>query len=412
MSGNQISTEWAAEVERSARKLLAYCRENDWSGYDPYDALNSRWVERVPVFQSRIPALVLTQLLKRSPINVRGLLAIPKTQNAKAMGLFVSSLLRAPALAGDQADNLIEQLTTILRALRSPGSRYWCWGYSFPWRGRNMLVPKSAPNLVCTQFAAVAFLDRYERSRNADDLSIAVSAAEFILDELYWSDGESVAGFSYPLPSIRNQVHNANLLASSFLCRIFRHTGRRDFLEPALKVARQSAGMQLRDGSWPYGESPTQKWVDNFHTGYNLCALQSIACDAQTEEFDACIRRGFAFYRSHFFREDGAPRYFHNRTYPIDIHCVAQSLITLAAFSNLQPDNLKIMESLFRWTMKNMWDERGFFYYRVLPWKTIRTPYMRWSQAWMLRALSEVMWLQQGREHQGTALREQAALSV
>ena len=34
-----------------------------------------------------------------------------------------------------------------------------------------------------------------------------------------------------------------------------------------------------------------------------------------------------------------------------------------------------------------MWDERGFFYYRVLRGLTIRTPYMRWSQAWMLFAL-------------------------
>ena len=37
--------------------------------------------------------------------------------------------------------------------------------------------------------------------------------------------------------------------------------------------------------------------------------------------------------------------------------------------------------------MAHMWDERGFFYYRVLRGLTIRTPYMRWSQAWMLLAL-------------------------
>ena len=38
--------------------------------------------------------------------------------------------------------------------------------------------------------------------------------------------------------------------------------------------------------------------------------------------------------------------------------------------------------------MKHMWDERGFFYYRVLRLGTIRTSYMRWSQAWMLLALA------------------------
>jgi hypothetical protein len=38
-----------------------------------------------------------------------------------------------------------------------------------------------------------------------------------------------------------------------------------------------------------------------------------------------------------------------------------------------------------------MWDERGFFYYRVLRLCTIRTSYMRWSQAWMLVALVAVL---------------------
>jgi hypothetical protein len=37
--------------------------------------------------------------------------------------------------------------------------------------------------------------------------------------------------------------------------------------------------------------------------------------------------------------------------------------------------------------MEHMWDDRGFFYYRVLRVTTIRTPYMRWSQAWMFLAL-------------------------
>jgi len=29
------------EIKIAALKLLAYCRANDWAGYDPYDALNS-----------------------------------------------------------------------------------------------------------------------------------------------------------------------------------------------------------------------------------------------------------------------------------------------------------------------------------------------------------------------------------
>ena len=112
-----------------------------------------------------------------------------------------------------------------LIALRSPGVSYWCWGYSFPWQTRTILVPAGAPNLVCTTFVADALLDAHEQRPDSQCLSMAVSAAEYILNELYWTDESSIAGFGYPLPSVRNQVYNANLLAAALLCRVYKHTG-------------------------------------------------------------------------------------------------------------------------------------------------------------------------------------------
>lgn len=372
-------------------KLLDYCRANDWAGYDPYDATNSRLFDALPFLNSRLPRLVLTQLLKRSPINLRPLLLIPKTQNPKAIALFLSALLKPSKTELADRESLIRSMIDRLIALRSPGVSYWCWGYSFPWQTRTIVVPAWHPNLVCTTFVADALLDAYEQRPNSQCLRMAVSAAEYILNELYWTDESSVAGFGYPLPSVRNQVHNANLLAAALLCRVYKHTGEEKFFGPAMKVARYSATKQQEDGSWYYGEAPSQRWIDNFHTGYNLCALRSISRSVGTTEFESRIGRGFEFYRDHFFREDGAARYFHNRTYPLDIHSVAQSIITLLAFRDLDPGSVSTARSVFQWAMDHMWDDCGFFYYRVLRFCTIRTSYMRWSQAWMLLALSTLL---------------------
>jgi hypothetical protein len=373
------------------RKLVDYCRANNWAGYDPYDALNSKAFLGLPLLNSRPVRLVLTQALKRSPINIRRLALVPKTQNPKAIALFLSAflMLSRTDLADDQ-ESLVRFMIDRLVALRSPGVSRWCWGYSFPWQGRAVLVAAGAPNLVCTTFVAGALLDAYEQRQESRCLQMAVRAAEYILDELYWSDG-FVAGFSYPLPSLRSQTHNANLLASALLCRVYKHTGEEKFLAPALRVARCSAAKQHADGSWDYGEAPSQRWIDNFHSGYNLCALQSIGRDTGSSEFEPFIQRGLDFYRAHFFREDGAPRYFHNRTYPVDIHCVAQSVITLVALKDLDPANVPLACSVLDWAMNHMWDARGFFYYRVLRWATIRTSYMRWSQAWMLLAMATLL---------------------
>jgi hypothetical protein len=382
---------FSQDVRSTAQKLLAYCRENDWAGYDPYDALNGRVFMVLRFLDFKLPRLAMTQLLKRSPFNVRRMLLIPKKQNPKALGLFLSAILKLSESGIADDESLVELMIERLIALRSPGVSYWCWGYSFPWQMRTEIVPVGAPNLVCTTFVGEALLDAYERRSDQQCLAMAVSAAEYMVGELYWTEGNTTAGFSYPLPTLRGSIHNANFLAAAFLCRVYKHTGNRKFLEPALKAARYSAGMQHADGSWFYGEAGAQQWIDNFHTGYNLCGLQSIDRSLGTAEFDECIRRGFQFYQTHFFRADGAVRYFHDRTYPIDIHCVAQSIITLLAFNHLASENGERVCSVFEWAMKNMWDSRGFFYYRVLRSCTIRTSYMRWSQAWMLLALASLV---------------------
>ncbi len=378
-------------LQSQIRKLLAYCQANDWAGYDPYDAVNSRVFSVLPFLNSRLPRLVLTQALKRSPINIRRLLFVPKTHNPKAIALFLSAFLNLSRIGAAKAGDLVQMMIERLIALRSQGIPYWCWGYSFPWQTRTIVVPRGAPNLVCTTFVGNALLDAYEQRQDARCLSMAASTAEYILDELYWTDGKSIAGFSYPLPHLRNQVPNANFLGAAFLFRVHKHTGEQKFVAPALRVARYAAAKQRADGSWVYGESQSQRWIDNFHTGYNLCALQTIGRYAETTEFESCLRRGFDFYRAYFFREDGAPRYFHDRTYPVDIHCVAQSIITLLTLKNLDPSNVELARSVFQWAMNHMWDERGLFYYRVLRFCTIRTSYMRWAQAWMLLAMSTLL---------------------
>lgn len=379
------------DIQVVFRKLLAYCEANNWAGYDPYDALNSEILTRLPAVNSRIPRIVLTQALKRSPVNLRRWLRVPKRQNAKAIALLLSALLKLPENEARGCGRYGEQLLATLIALRSAGTPYWCWGYSFPWQTRTVLVPAGAPNLVCTVFAANALLDVYELRNERQCLEGAMSAAEYLLNELYWCEGDSLAGFSYPLPGVRGQVHNANFLAAALLCRVWRHTREEKFLAPALHAARSSAAKQNEDGSWYYGEAPSQRWIDNFHSGYNLCALRSISRDTGATEFDAAIRIGFQFYREHFIREDGAARYFHDRTYPVDSHSVAQTIITLLAFEDLGPSNGQLAHSVYRWAMTHLWDDRGFFYYRALRLSTIRISYMRWSQAWMFAAISALL---------------------
>jgi hypothetical protein len=378
-------------AENVAGRLLAYCRANDWAGYDPYDALNSRWFVSMPILNFRLARLAFTQALKRSPVNLRPLLRIPPTQNPKGLALILTALLKLRKLALIPDDGLVREVIAQIIALRSPDPQYWSWGYSFPWQTRTILAHRNAPNLVCTVFVANALLDAYEALGDAEYLDVAASAGSYLIEQLYYTENDGTASFSYPSPIAKARVHNANFLASALLSRLYRQTFDERLSEPALRAARYSASRQQPDGSWHYGELPSQSWIDNFHTGYNLGSLRTIGRDLGTSEFGSHLRRGFEFYKKHFFREDGVVSYYHDRTYPIDIHCVAQSLLTLIEFRDLDPTNLDLVRLVYAWVMKYMWNEAGFFYYRVLRTMTIRTSYMRWSQAWMLLALTTLV---------------------
>jgi hypothetical protein len=382
--GRRVDT---GQVEDITLKLLAYCQREEWSGYDPYDALNSKVFSRLAAFDAKWPRLLATQLLKRSPINLRPLLQIPKSQNPKALGLLLAAVLKLRRLGFVNEKTLVDDLASRITATRS-SSQYWCWGYSFPWQGREILVERGEPNLVCTTFVADALMDLFEESGDTRYLSIARSAGDYLLNELFWTNGETISSFGYPTASARSRVHNANLIAAAFLLRLNRHTDDERSRQVAMEVARYSTRCQRPDGSWPYGELKSQQWVDNFHTGYNLCALRHIAEYGETSEFNQNIDRGYQFYQRHFFRQDGAPKYFHNRTYPIDVHCVAQSIITLVQFTEKDPSVATLADAVVSWALTNLWDPAGYFYYQQRKWTRVTISYMRWGQAWMLLALA------------------------
>jgi hypothetical protein len=386
------SSEGSVSIHRDAIKkvafeLLSWCQDNQWAGYDPYDALNSRLFQAIPLLDFKWPRLILTQAMKRSPINLRTLFLVPKMQNPKGLALFLSATVKLRKLRMLADDKLPLHLAENLLALRSTQSQDWCWGYHFDWQSRGLLVPKGYPNIICTTAAGNALLDCYDVAPKTLFLETAVSAAEFLLRELYREEAGDRACFGYTALA-HNHVFNANLLGAAFLCRVASATGQKKYITPAIKAARLSVQEQREDGSWVYGEGTTQQWVDNFHTGFNLGALRAISRYSATSEFDSALRLGFKYYREHFFLPDGAPKYYHDRVYPLDVHSAAQSLITLAELRDLGHDNLDLAERVFQWALANLWSGRGYFYYQKFPFFTNRIPYMRWGQAWMLMGLA------------------------
>jgi hypothetical protein len=374
-------------AEAAALALLEYCRKESWSGYDPFDGLNSRLLSSLSLFRSRRIRLVVIQGMKRAPVNLRPLLLVPKEENPKGCALFCSSLLRLSNCGVVKEEALVVDRLKRLLELRSPRYQQYCWGYNFDWQNRGFFLPKFEPNIICTTFGGNALLDAYETYGESRFLDAAASAGEFVLHGLNSTKEEGGLCFSYT-PLDRAQIHNANLLGAAFLARLSELVGRAQLRDVAEKALLFSLRRQNADGSWPYGEGSAQRWVDNFHTGYNLGALLRLGRVLGEDIVKGALSKGFEFYLNHFFTSEGLPKYYHDRLWPIDIHSVAQSIVTLCELSAFDERAPSLAAKVCQWALVNMRSEEGYFYYQKTRFYMNRIPYMRWSQAWMLHALS------------------------
>lgn len=385
----------------SFKKLKLYCEAEGFKGWDPYDGLNSKVFQTLPWLKhSALCRLVMIQGFKRSPWNLRRIAMVPKEHNAKGIGLFLQgycnlykAVVQRPELENDLGSKVvlldrINELAELLISLQSKGYSGACWGYNFDWQARRLfLFPRYTPTVVATNFCATALFDAYEVTKNERYKSIALSAAEFVLRDLHRADYNGGFLFSYSPLQGNDTVFNASLLGSKLLSYCYRYTKDERLKEAARGSVVACCNGQAVDGSWVYGMLPVQGWIDSFHTGYNLDGLIAYQENTGDRAFAENIERGFDFYIKNFFNEDGSPKYYHNRQYPIDIHCPGQLFVTLhrlGKFDEYRDLAAKVLE----WTIRNMQDRRGYFYYQLKKGISSKISYMRWSNAFMFNALS------------------------
>lgn len=368
-------------TETVYEQLLSWCREHDFAGHDPFDALNSTVFQATPLANSRNARFVWTQLIKRSPVDVRTLAGVPAQRNAKGIALFALATLKRSEIEA-------RQLLTHLLDLKLEGYSGAAWGYNFDWQSRNFFAPRGTPTIVPTAFAARAFIEAADQFNDEEYLRVARSACDFILRDLPRSAENC---FSYA-PNSNTQIFNASLLAAEVLASVAQRTNETELCEIATSAARYVVNHQRDDGSWPYGTEPAQSWTDNFHTAYILFSLQRIidACPGGSG-FQSALERGYRYWTDNFFLAEGWPKYYHDDPYPADAHAAASAIVTLVECRKLDETSLNTAQNVARWTIRNLRDERGFFYYQRRRFYTIRKPYMRWTQAWMLYALARLL---------------------
>ena len=383
-------TDNAQMIEQSLHKLEKWVEDHHYKGYDPADGLTSYL--RPLTFGNLFLDRLLMQLIWRSPINLRPLLGVKPLDSNIGRGYMAWGYLTMFKLTSDQAyrDKAVSCLEWLIKN-RAPGFEHYSWGKMFDFASRGGRQGKYEPITVWTSLIGQAFLEAYEIIGDKKYLEVAESICCWILERPR-NQTESGLCINYtPFGEAVCTIHNQSMLAAAMLVRTAKFSSNDEYLNVAREAIKYTCTRQLPDGSWYYGEAPQYHWIDNFHTGYNLDALKCYIESTNDKTYENNLKRGFDFFKSNFFESTGRPKYYHDRTYPIDSQCCSQAIETLANFSEHDDSSLELGVKVAKWTIENMQNKTGYFYFMKYPVVTLKVPMIHWAQATTYKALATLL---------------------
>lgn len=390
-------------ISNSVEKLDNWIQNNGWEGFDPYDIKEIPWIRKTTSagknnFILEVFRESLFEIFNFFPLTFRKILNVEPRINAKAMGLFSSAYLDLyGSLNKKEYLNHSKDCLSWLAQNTSQGYKGMSWGYPFDWQSK-MLIKKSTPNGIVTTVVGEAFWKWYKLSKEKHYLETCQKICEFLISlpkDLI--DDDSLC-FSYT-PAFINHVHNLNLFVAEFLLKIGLEINNRYWIDTAMKAVNYTISSQLENGSFDYNGPPEKQrnFVDNYHTGFVLRMLFSIWNLTNDRRIYDSLERCYNHYINNFFENGQIPKLLAHRKYRLDIHSCAESINCLCELSAQFNSALPLANHIAEWTINNLQDKQGYFYYGILKSRffgiiyTSKIPYIRWGQAWMIKALSNLI---------------------
>lgn len=372
------------QVREAVHKLLSAMHKADFSGRDPYDALQSPVIHKITGKNKRL-RFFAQQVVKRFPFDLGCLLNIQPQTNPVTLALALQSILnleQAGLIGSEVAKDQQRDLINRLKSLRSTDFPVVCWGYPFDWEARYASIPANYPTVVSTGIVSNALFQIWNATQDEHVSDLITGACHFVMEHLNRTTYQGHVVFSYS-PADHEQVLNASGKAVRILAQGYAVSGNESFRTLAADAAAAILELQRPDGSWPYSMRSTGGWIDNYHTGYLLDCLSDYSLLCRDDAAQNAVNKGLSFYVHHFFNSDGSPKLFYNQSRPVDCTAAGQSLLTLTRFGKLEDAGRTAS-----YMIDNLRNSEGRFYYRKHRYITDKRIFMRWSDAWMLAGLS------------------------
>ena len=367
-------------------------KKNEYKGYEFDDFLGSKFLSALS-FDNLFIRRGFVQVGKFLPVNIRPFIGIRKIESTKANGFFAKGYLYAFKASGYEKW-LQEALRLLDWLLENYSSGYsgLAWGNAFDYASRGGFFKERLPTVVWTSHINNAFYLAYKETRFDRYEEAVISSAGFISKHLERYEDNNGICLAYA-PGILNLVHNSNLLGAVALLRAWTLDDDREKYKLAERAFSWSLSHMNRDGSWYYGIGKKYRWIDNFHTAYVLdCLVEGHDIGGEDMVPGRVIDLTLKFWSKKFFLEDGTPKYYHNKKYPIDSQCAAQAIESFAKYSEIDKSLLDDAYKVYKWTIKHLRKKNGGFIFQKHRAYTNKLESIHWGHSTMLSAMGTLLY--------------------
>lgn len=375
---SQLTGRYTATI----RSLMQTIENAGYASYDPYDAMRSPAVRAVNALHP-FAGRVMTQLVKRSPLNLRPLLGIDRTVNdPKVLADAVQTYLHLGTPEDvERARNCGKRLIEA----RNSRTTHHSWGLQTPFRSRSVYSVHTS-NLFTTVNAAMAIVRLYEATKEEQYREFLIGVNDFLMKELGFVTVSQSEGFFRYYPGNDLPVYNVNALALEYLSAFEDAAGSDRYAPVIASITAYLVRMQNSDGSWFYAPDSSNRWVDGFHTGYILQGLLNSAARYRTAASEHALEAGRRYYQQRLYG-DNFPLYYPGRKFPIDSQNCAQAVQTRVLLLRRGWDSDDRISSMIH-RIDEALGTAGDYHFQRGRWFLNPRSFFRWGTAPMALALS------------------------
>jgi hypothetical protein len=390
------------QIWHGTQAFLGWLDEHGVESHDPYDLWGTRYglLARRLYYQEKRLGNILIAPLVATEVLLPGIgrRFVKKQRFATAEAQLVLAFLNLYAITRDEtylasAENRARGLLD----LSIPGYSGHCWGYPFDWQNNRGLWKRNTPFITSTPYCFEAFLGVADATGAQEHLDVAASIARFVARDLRDSATSAQASAGSYSPNDETQVINASAYRAFVLFeawRRFQVDEYRDMAHGNLKFILDS---QREDGSWLYAlESPAEGFIDHFHTCFVLKNLLKINRVVGSVAVVRAIEKGWAFYRRALFHNDDTPKSFavepRTQLTRVEVYNFAEAITLGTLLKASIPEAFALARRLTQKAIREYQLADGHFVTRTFRGGLRHTtPFLRWPQAQMFLALTNML---------------------